>query len=175
MQPDMENIKQKIKENRDLLDRITAKLPGFSGYVEKTEMYEANKIIRNFMVDRLQSYKNEVNSISKEYFDSGKSDLLKDLESLGTSLERVLKKCEQADFGTSGSHAGVKVTEEDQNRLLEYDWRLITTLDELEGGLNQIRTAEGEKAKGQIKTFLDQLRTFEKSFDDRKNVILEVI
>ena len=49
MEPDLDGIKKKVEEGRDLLDRIMLKLPGFKGYVEKSEKYDADMIIRNFL------------------------------------------------------------------------------------------------------------------------------
>ncbi len=174
MQPDLENLKKKVAANRDLVDRITAKLPGFSGYVEKNELYSADSVIREFMVDRLKRFKSDVNTLSADFFKEGKTDILPDIDSLNLNFEKIMNLVRYADYGSSGSLSKVKVNEEDMNRLLEYDWRLISRLDETEKFIEELRSGEGETAE-QLKKIKEDLRDFERAFEDRKNVLLEVL
>ena len=131
MQPDLNNLKTKIQANRDFIDRITTSLPGFKGYVEKSENYDADKIIRNFITDKILSSKKNLGVISGDNVRSGNLAATQDFDSLSNLLEGILKKVEFADYGVSGGFSKIKITEEDQNRLLEYDWRLITAFDEV--------------------------------------------
>ncbi len=174
MQPDLENLKNKVAANRDLIDRITAKLPGFSGYVEKSEMYSADSVIREFMVDRIKRFKSDVSTLSSDFFRDGKTNLLPDVDSLSLNLEKVMNMVRYADYGSSGSLSKVKVTEEDMNRLLEYDWRLISRLDETEKLIEDLTKGEGETG-AKLKELREDLRDFERAFEDRKNVLLEVL
>ncbi len=174
MQPDLENLKNKVAANRDLVDRITAKLPGFDGYVEKSEMYSADTIIRGFMTDRLKRFKSDIHTLSSDLFKDGKTDVLPEIDSLSLNLEKITKLCQYADYGSSGSLSKVKVTEEDMNRLLEYDWRLISRLDDTEKLVEDLRKGEGE-TKAKLRELRDNLRDFERALDDRKNVLLEVL
>ncbi|MCU0847112.1 MAG: hypothetical protein MUD12_04425 [Spirochaetes bacterium] len=175
MQPNLDNLKKKINENRDFIDKITSKLPGFQGYVEKDELYRADKIIRGFITDAIQKYKNEVNNLSGSMFRGGMMKSLSGLEMVNNNLERVLKKCEYADFGSSSSASGIKIGDEDRNRLLEYDWRLITSAEQLKENLDKLASAKEEEVEGLANEFIAKIREFEKSFDDRKNIIMEVI
>ena len=66
MQPNLDNVKKKIQENRDLVSRITAKFPGYSGYVEKAETYDADRIVRGLLADRVGTFKAAVNEKSSD-------------------------------------------------------------------------------------------------------------
>ena len=46
MQPDLNNLKSKIQANRDFITKIAVGLPGFKGYVEKAENYDADRMVR---------------------------------------------------------------------------------------------------------------------------------
>ena len=50
---------------------------------------------------------------------------------LGNVFEGLVKKVQYAEYGPSGQFSKLKITEEDQNRLLEFDWRLIAQFDEI--------------------------------------------
>lgn len=175
MQPNLDNLKKKIQDNRDLIDRITVKLPGFKGFVEKAESYAADKIVRELLADRIQAFKNDVNAKLVELEKKQQRDALGDLDTLGLKLETLIRKCQHADFGRAAALSSMAISEEDKNRLLEYDWRLISGLDELEKKMGDLRATPAESAGTVISGIADTLRSFEKNFDERKNVLLEVI
>jgi hypothetical protein len=175
MQPNLDNLKKKIQENRDLIDRITVKFPGFVGYVEKAENYAADKIVREMLGNRIQGFKDEVHAKMAELEKKKERGVLPDLDSMAVKMEGVIKKCRSAEFGASSSLSGIKISEDDKNRLLEYDWRLISALDELEKSVGELRAAAAENIGGVMSGISEKLRLFEKNFDERKNVLLEVI
>ncbi len=175
MQPNLDNLKKKIQDNRDLIDRITVKFPGFKGYVEKAESYAADKIVRELLADRILGFKNEVNAKMVELETKQLRDSLGDLDSLSLKMEAVIRKCQHADFGKTAALSSTAISEDDKNRLLEYDWRLISALDELEKKVGELRAAAPEAAGAATGAIADMLRAFEKNFDERKNVLLEVI
>ena len=172
MQPDLENLKGKIKNKRDLLDRLIAKLPGYEGYVEKSELYQADKLVRDLIADKINSLKGKLDSFSGELVKKdGNTELLSELDAIGKIIERVYNKCKFAEHGNT-TKARIDVKDEDKNRLLEYDWRMISEVEELEKVFNMLGT---EEIKDIPKTLRDKIQEFEKIFDDRKHIILEVI
>ncbi|TFH41888.1 MAG: hypothetical protein E4G96_04615 [Chrysiogenales bacterium] len=175
MQPNLDNVKKKIQENRDLVDRITMKVPGFKGYVEKAEINDADRIVRNLLGERVRVFKSDVNAAIADFEKKGERGHHADLDSLGPRMETVIKKCLHSDFGSTSSLSGAAVSEEDRNRLLEYDWRLISSLDELEKGVGELCAAAPGAMAPAIERVGALLRDFEKGFDERKHVLLEVI
>ena len=175
MQPNLGNLQKKIRENRDIIDRISARLPGFKGYAERAEGHDTDAIVRNLLVDRLRKFKSGINARSLELTQRGEHRTLPHLESLSVLLETLVKKCQHAVTGASASLSGVAVAENDMTRLLEYDWSLIALTDDLEKKADEIRTASADNLGAVTRDFGNRLREFEKSFDERKNVLLEVL
>jgi hypothetical protein len=175
MKPNLDSVKKKIQENRDLVDRIIATFPGFKGYVEGAESHDADKMIRNLIVDGIQKFKNDINAKSSELAKKGEHAILSDLESLNIRLETLYKKCKHAEYGSFSSTSRMKASDEDRNRLLEYDWRLISDIDDLEKMIGEITTASSDALNVMIQNCGNKLKEFEKNFDERKNVLLEVL
>ena len=175
MQPDLENLKNRVQQNRDLVDRITRHIPGFTGYVEKAELYDTDAIVRGFITDKIQEMKGELSSVSAELVKRGEHGPVSDLETLNVPLERLYKKFKHVDFGKPASLAHIAISDEDLNRLLEYDWRLITTVGEILPLVQKLATADSAGFGQGVRDVSLKLKEFEKSFDERKNVILEVI
>jgi len=175
MQPNLDNLKKKIQENRDLVSRIVAKFPGYAGYIEKAETYDADRVVRGLIADRIGAFKGVVNGKSSDLAQKKDRAMLPDLDALSLKMETLIKKCQHADFGKTAALSGMKLSDDDVNRLLEYDWRLISALDEMDAGVNGLRAATAEDLSAGIVALSDKLRDFEKKFDERKNVLLEVL
>lgn len=175
MQPDLMNIKNKIEASRDLVDRITMKLPGYKGSVEKSERYDADKIVREFLTDRIQSFKNEMTAFFAETGRKGDVMRLSELESLNLNLEKLHKKFKYAEAGSQAVLAKMKMTDEDHVRLIEYDWRLISSIDEYKDLIEKLKNSSDADFTATLAAVRTKLNDFERSFDERKNVLLEVI
>ncbi|MBN1532570.1 MAG: hypothetical protein JXA20_07910 [Spirochaetes bacterium] len=175
MQPDLDKLKNRVQQNRDLVARITTHVPGFTGYVEKAELYDTDAIVRGFLADRIQEMKGEISSLSAELVRRGEHGAVSEMETLNVALERLFKKCRHTDFGKPAELSHVAIGDEETNRLLEYDWRLISTLDEILPAVRGLASADPGALGGAIRDVAAKLKEFEKSFDERKNVILEVI
>jgi hypothetical protein len=174
MAPDMGDIKGKIEGGRDFLGRLMTKIPGFQGYTETAEKYDADRVIRNFMADRIGGLKRTVSSAMKDLSKKAGHDILSDLDSLNTVLERNLKKCQFADYGNK-SFSGVSMTLEQQDKLIAFDWNLIFRLDEIAVEFDKLAGIEPAAVAGIIAGISAKITEFEKDLEKRKSVILEVL
>jgi hypothetical protein len=174
MQPDLDKLKGKIRDNKDLIDKISSKLPGFKGYAERAETHDTDRAIRELIVDKFRQIKSEVNAGSKELAKSGKYLILPELESLETKLETLIKNCQFAGSGVKSPVSRIAPTEDDRNRLLEYDWKLIAAADDLERLAKDVLSSITDDPALKIQKIEEKLREFEKNFDERKNILLEV-
>lgn len=175
MQPDLNNLKSKIQANRDFISRIAQGLPGFKGYVEKAENYDADRMIREFISDRIAAVKKNLNMLSGDLSKEADLGALPDIDSLAHVLEGLFKKVQHAEYGASGPFSKIKITEEDQNRLLEFDWRLIELFDEILGFAASIQSSRGDALLQGLRDVKAKVLDFEKTFNERKYVIMEVI
>ncbi len=175
MQPDLDNIKKKVEESRDLIDKISVKIPGFSSMVEQAESYAADQVVRDFMADKVQSIKGELSEVAGRFSREKIYDLMTDIDSLSINFEKLYKMTKFADYASSASASGLKVTEKDKERLLEFDWRLIASLDEFDDVMGRLKGASKEDAPAVLNEIRNKISEFEKSFNERKNTIMEVL
>lgn len=175
MKPDLNNLKKRIEDSRDFIDRIALGIPLFKGYLIKAENYDADSMIRAFLADKLFAVKKNINSLSTEMAKKGDYEILKDINSLSHLVERLVKKVQFAEYGASGVFSRAKITEDDQNRLLEYDWRLLSSMDELAESAERLLSPDCGSLPEGIKSMAGMIADFESAFNERKNVILEVI
>lgn len=175
MKPDLNNLKSRIEEKRDFIDKIANEIPFFKGYLVKSENYDADLMIRSFIADRLLAVKKHLGAVSSDALKKENYQLIKEIESLSTVVEGVVKKVRYAEYGASGAFTKAVFTEDDQNRLLEYDWRLLTSADELVESVRKLASSDCVSVPEGLKSAGGMLADFESAFNERKNVILEVI
>ncbi len=175
MQPDLSKVKKGIEESRDLIDRISSKIPGFSGMLEKAESYAADQLVRDFMADKLQEMKGGLSELSGRLTREKAYDQVGEVESLATKLEGLYKKTKFADYASSVSASGIKVSGKERERLLEYDWRLLGDLDGFDEVFGRLRGAGKDEISGILGELRGKIGDYEKSFDDRKNALMEVL
>lgn len=174
MQPDLENLKKRLGESKDLVDRLIDKLPGYNGYVEKGELYEADRVVRGFIASRLLDCKKHVDEAIRAETKKGLMEHLADLESINVLLEKAHKKCVNAEFGRSASASKVNPSSEEMTRVIEFDWRMIAKADELEAEIAKLPAAQ-ESVVTEIGRIRQLVSDFERDFDQRKNIVLEVV
>ncbi len=113
--------------------------------------------------------------MSGELVKSGDLAIIQEIDSVQNLLEGLLKKVQYADYGVSGGFSRIKISEDDQNRLLEYDWRLISSFDEINIFTANMQNLQGDTLLQEMKNLKQKIRDFDKNIDDRKYVIMEVI
>ncbi len=174
MQPDLENLKKRAGESKDLVDRLIDKLPGYAGYVEKGELYESDRVVRSFVAAKLLECKKYVDEAIRGEIKKGSMAHLADLESVNLLIEKVHKKCAYAEFGRSASSSKVTPSSEEMTRVIEFDWRMIARADELEAEIAKLSVAQ-ENLPAEIERVRKLISDFERDFDQRKTIVLEVI
>lgn len=173
MQPDLENLKKRIGESRDLVDKIIDKLPGYTRYVEKGELYEADRVVRGFLASKLLECKKHVDEAIRSETKKNSLVHLADLESINTLLEKAHKKWRYAEFGRSASTSKINPSSEEMSRVIEFDWRMIAKVDELEKEIAKLSAAEN--IESEISRIRQLVVDLDKNFDERKNIVLEVL
>jgi hypothetical protein len=174
MQPDLSNLNDRIKEERDLIDRITPQVPFYEDYVKEKEQYAADRIVRDQLSSQLDTYRQDISRFSSDQYKAGNSDILPALEDLMNLLQKMVNNTKHADFG-SADLSKVKFSEEDKMMLLEYDWRMISHSEELKSEVDALLGAEGDSLQEKSLSLKKVLRDFEKTFEARKNVLMEAV
>src|SRR6201986_5187348 len=127
-----------MSEERNWLERLGEKIPGYGGCVSKERRRDADKIQREHLAERLRAAKQPLNEVMRELSSSGR------LFEVGP-VDRVLKKLDQienrvrfASYGYAGFFDAVKIEEPQLDRIYQFDLALVEKVERLEqlaGGL----------------------------------------
>ena len=166
------------KKQMRLGERIVAAIPGFRGYKEKELRRESDKLIRNHIHLKLSESKDDLRTVFQKLSDRRYFDIITDMDRLMAKVERITEKVNHASYGYSGFFNIVKVREENLDRMIDFDNKLV---DEAEGLADEVDAFKAEIAKGEtknaderIQNITDKIEAFEEAFDKRAEVILGV-
>jgi len=162
-----------MSEQRNWLERLGDKIPGYSGYVAKERRRDIDKLHREHLADRLRGAKQPVNDAVRELSSTGR------LFEVGP-LDRALKKIDQienrvrfASYGYAGFFDVQKIEEPQLERIYSFDLALVEKVEALERVAGELggraASAEGLKqAAGDLERAADDLN---RTFDERYRAI----
>ena len=162
-----------MSDQRNWLEKLSDKIPGYAGYVARERRRDVDKLHREHLAERLRLAKQPLN------------DLMRDLSSSGRLFEvgpvdRVLKKLDQienrvrfASYGYAGFFDAVKIEEPQLERIYRFDLSLVEKVEEFERQARELSskgsTADGLKAAAaDLERAADDLN---RTFDERYRAI----
>jgi hypothetical protein len=167
-----------VKGQMRLSERILAFIPGFRGYKEKELRRESDRLIRNHLYLKLSTAKSDLREISQKLADRRYFDVMTDMDRLLAKMDRVVEKVNHASYGYSGFFDAVKVKEENLDRMIDFDNKLIDEIAAVSIEIDSFKTdlANGvtTNLKGHVQSVTDKLEGLEDTFDKRQEVILGV-
>ena len=173
-----EKTYEKVKGEMRLSERILAELPGFRGYKEKEIRRESDKIIRNHLYRKLNQAKEELRRVFQKLSDYRRYEFLTDMDRLMARLDRIAEKINHASYGYTGFFDAVKVEEPDLDRMIKFDAELLDDVEEIVKASSafkaDIEASKFDAAKKHIEKVGGLIETLEKTFDERREVILGV-
>lgn len=146
----MADLRERVVEDRGLLSKIQAYIPGFSGYRAREDLRAADDMLRIQAADMLASIRADAEACRAVM---SRNMTLEYLESLGALIARfktVEGEVRHAAQGYSGISAKIQVQESQLNKLYEYDLSLMKGLIDIKTDTASLREAVNAKNAGAI-------------------------
>jgi hypothetical protein len=167
-----------VKDQMRLSERLAAFLPGFRGYKEKELRRESDRLIRNHLNLKLTAAKTDLKTISQKLADRRYFDVMTDMDRLLAKMDRVVEKVNHASYGYRGFFDAVKVKEENLDRMIDFDNKLIDNVTllstEIDAFKAELASGVTTNLKARVQAVTDKLESLEATFDTRQEVILGV-
>ncbi|MEM4872676.1 MAG: hypothetical protein QW394_02525, partial [Thermofilaceae archaeon] len=171
----MSDVLRRVKEGRSLSERIASYIPGYRGYKEKELRREADRLIREHLLRRLEPAYRDFKSNMLAVAASGDPALMSVYNQTQALFDRVISKLRTASYGYSGFFDAVKIRERELDRMLEYDWGLIQAVEELASAARAVAAAEPSKLPDALGNLRSKLLSFEELLIKREEVIRGVV
>ncbi|MBC7224419.1 MAG: hypothetical protein H5T59_09145, partial [Anaerolineae bacterium] len=156
------SLRDKMEADRNALEELVAKIPGFRGYKERETRRDADRVLRQHISRLLEEQRTRLNQLQLEVLSLGRVDLLDDLERVGTKVQGVVNRLRTAAYGYAGLFDAVKVDEEQLDALYRFDEGLINLVGQVRDALDDLTDALeageelGEVLKG-VRETVDRL------------------
>jgi hypothetical protein len=162
-----------IPDQRNWLERLSAKIPGYGGYVDKERRRDTDKLHRERLADRLRSFKNPLNDIMRELSNGGRLFEVGPVDHVIKKLDRIENRVRFASYGYSGFFDVVKIDAARLDSIYQSDLALVERADQVEAKVSQLKgqagSADGLKSgTSDLDVALDD---FEKAFEGRFNAV----
>ncbi len=131
---------EKIKSETRLVEKIGLVIPGYRGYRLKEMRRDADKLIRNHLYQRLSQSRDDLKTSFQRLVDVRMFDAYTDMDRLVMRLDAIASQINYAPYGYAGFFDPIKIQEDNLDRMMDYDSKLIDQVNDLDARVKQLRT-----------------------------------
>jgi hypothetical protein len=165
----MTHVYRKVKQSAELLEKLELAIPGYRGYKEKELRREADRLIREHLLKMLEpAYRDFKSSMLNA---AGDTALMQTYNQVQALFDRVIAKLRTASYGYSGFFDAVKVREAELDKLLEYDWNLVSTVERLAKLAREAAASEPAKLGEALSSLRGELLALEDLLRKREEIL----
>jgi len=165
----------KIQDESSVLGDLAAKIPGFSGYIERSRRREADQILRETIASRLEASRLTLSNVHQEL----SRDIVKAMEHaepLGradTRLMGLIGKVRDAPQGYAGFFDAVKIKEDDLARIYAFDGSMLAYSEQVGLDIDALQeaTIDDGDIDDAIRALDTTLREANLTFDSRNEIL----
>lgn len=169
----MADLFQKITDSKGLLEKIASKIPGFGGYLEKESRRDADKLLREMIVNRYGEQLSRVSGLQTQLISSGGIELVDDLQDAATRMQRFIDMVKTAAYGYSGFFDAVKVKEEALGKLYAFDNAMLENVAKVASAVDNIEASlGGDGLPAAIRNLISIVTESNDTYERRKEVLL---
>ena len=171
----MIDILQRVMDEKDFLKKLVEKIPGFKGYVERSDRRIADKLVRESIADRFDSLWKKISAIQRQAISDGNIEIIDDLEAPALKLRQFVDRIRTASYGYAGFFDAIKVNTEELDEIYQYDLALMAMEEEVNRAIDNVESSMGTDGLPAAMRHLTQLaQECLDGFDMRKEVIVKM-
>jgi len=168
----MSDLFDTVTGGQDIFKKLLSKIPGFSGYIERTNRRAADKLLREQVALKYSELAARTSRLQKDIADAGQIDFLDDIDSVGLKLRTFADRIKNASYGYSGFFDAVKINEKELETIYNFDMAFFTLADQVSSGLDNVESAvAGDGLKAAIRAVNDLARQAVETYDRRYEAI----
>jgi hypothetical protein len=162
-----------MSSDRNWLDRLTEKIPGYSGYVDRERRRDIDKLHREHLADRLRSIRAPLTDVMRELSNGGRLFEVGPLDLALKKLDKIENRVRFASYGYSGFFDVVKIEQQQLDAIYRFDLGLVEQIDRLEAKTGELKTKAGsaEGLKVAAAEVAGEIDSLDHAFDERYRAI----
>jgi hypothetical protein len=142
-----QDLYEKITSNRGVMAKIGEKLPGYRGYMDAQARREADHMLREFVMQKLDHQYRRIVPVEKILLNQGGIQYMDDTAALKTKFQMLIDKIRTAERGHSGLWSNTTVGTEELQRLYAFDEAMLDYVDDLAARVDELEKAAVDNAE----------------------------
>jgi len=139
----MSDLYERVTGDEDIIRKILRKVPGFSGYVERSSRRSADKILREAIANRFEDQWKRISGIQRDLINQGGIEYIQGLEAGAIKLRQFIDRIRTASYGYSAFFEATKVNEEELAQVYQYDLTMLDMEDDVIKAIDNIEASIG--------------------------------
>ncbi|MEA2559024.1 MAG: hypothetical protein QOH06_528 [Acidobacteriota bacterium] len=175
----MTNGYDEARGQRNVLERLGDKIPGFRGFQDRELRRDVDKMQREHLSTELGRLKAALRDKARSYTDAGKIGALSAFDRLDRQLDGLSQAVRFSDYGASGLFDAVKIGDAELQRLYAFDLSVLQDVEDIEGLVAAVPDPGGAPGGEDPAKALDpvqqRMRVLEDKWKQRELVISSVV
>lgn len=169
----MSDFFEKVSSQVDPFKKLVSNIPGFSGYVERQNRRDADKILRETVALRFEEHWKRASELQVELVNNGMIKYVDDMEKATLALRTFIDKITTAARGYSGLFDAVKINEKELEAIYQFDVAFFDLADQTGNALNNVEASLGdeEALPAAIRNLTTVARLAVENFERRSEVV----
>lgn len=142
----MTDMYQNVTGQVDAFKKLASYIPGFSGYVERQNRRDADKLVRDTVARRFEELWTRTSNLQKDLISAGKIQFVDDLEQAAIQLRTFIDKISRAARGYAGFFDAVKINQKELEQLYNFDLAFFDLADQVSRALDNVEASMGDDA-----------------------------
>jgi hypothetical protein len=139
----MSDLVDRVTGDMNPLQKILGKIPGFSGYVDRTNRRSADKLLRETVANHFEGLWQRLSGVQKALIKEGGLEYLDTLESAAIKLRQFIDRVKTASYGYAGFFDAVKINKEELEVVYKFDLALLELEDEVGRAIDNVEASIG--------------------------------
>ncbi len=142
----MTDMYQNVSGQMDPFKKLASFIPGFSGYVERQNRRDADKLVRDTVARRFGELWTRTSNLQSDLVSAGKIQFVDDLEQAALQLRTFIDKISTASRGYAGLFDAVKINQKELEQLYNFDLAFFNLADQVGHALDNVEASLGDEA-----------------------------
>ena len=139
----MSDLFERVTSDRDIFQKILSKVPGFSGYIERSNRRSADKLLREAVANRFDEQWKRISGLQRDLIAQGGIASIQTLEAAAIKLRQFIDRVRTASYGYSSFFEATKVNQEELAKVYQYDLVMLEMVDQVKSAVDNVETSIG--------------------------------
>ncbi len=142
----MDQFFEKVTSQQDPFKKLMSHIPGFSGYIDRQNRRDADKILRDTVARRFEEQWQRASQLQSDMVSNGMIAYVDDMEKAAIKLRTFIDKITTAPRGYSGMFDAVKINEKELESIYQFDNAFFDLAEQVGRGIDNVEASLADEA-----------------------------